>query len=69
MMFLSDFVINLMRDWQIEDVPINVLIGDKYYDIDSLYFDNEICEYMMKISGPVDYDTRATLICIERGDE
>lgn len=59
MMFVSDFVITLMREWQKEDLPINVLIGDKYYDIDSFYFDDAIHEYILKLKGGMNYETRA----------
>ena len=27
MMLLSDFVIALLKEWQIDDLPVNVLIG------------------------------------------
>ncbi|WP_407412651.1 hypothetical protein [Methanobrevibacter sp.] len=33
MMMLSDFVITLLNEWQIEDMPINVLIDDKYLKV------------------------------------
>ena len=61
-MWLSDFVLTLMKEWQIEDLPINILIGDKYYDIDSFYFDKATNEYMLKIGGEIEYKTRGDII-------
>lgn len=37
-MMLSDFVIALLKEWQIEDLPVNILIGDKYYSIKEFFF-------------------------------
>lgn len=67
-MMLSTFVINLLNEWQIEDLPINVLIDGKYYDISSFYFDKEINEYMLEIGYPIDYDTRSHVIKVKRSD-
>ena len=57
MMMLSDLVMTLLREWQIDDLPINVLIGDEYYDIEEFYFDKEIHEYILKLAGAIDYKT------------
>ena len=62
MMMLSDFVITLMKEWQIKDMPINVLIDDEYYDIEDFYFDREIHEYILKIAGAIEYQTRGEII-------
>lgn len=59
MIMLSDFVITLLKEWQLEDLPINVLIDDYYYDIEEFYFDKEIHEYILKISGANNYKHRA----------
>ena len=59
MMMLSDFVIALLNEWKLEDLPINVLIDGYYYDIDEFYFDKEIHEYILKISGAIDYEHRS----------
>lgn len=67
-MMLSAFVINLLNEWQIEDLPINVLIDGKYYDISSFYFDKEVNEYMLEIDHPIDYDTRSHVIKVKRSD-
>ena len=67
-MMLSAFVINLLNEWQIEDLPINVLIDGKYYDISSFYFDKEVNEYMLEIDHPIDYDTRSCVIKVKKGD-
>lgn len=32
MILLSDFAITLLKEWQIDDLPVNVLIDDEYYD-------------------------------------
>lgn len=39
MMLLSDFVITLLKEWRVEDLPVNILIGDEYYDIEEFFFD------------------------------
>lgn len=61
MRLLSDFVMTLLKAWKIEDLPVNVLIGDKYYDIDEFFFDSEIHEYILKLSGGIDYNTRSDI--------
>ena len=58
MMMLSDFVIVLLNNWKIEDLPINVLIDKNYYDIKEFYFDKEINEYILKLEGGIDYITK-----------
>lgn len=62
MMLLSDFVLTLLSNWKINDLPINVIIGDKYYDIADFYFDDETNEYMLKLEGAIDYETRGEII-------
>lgn len=62
MKMLSDLLMVLLNNLRIEDLPVNVLINDKYYDIDEFYFDNEINEYIMKVSGGIEYSTRGELI-------
>ena len=57
-MLLSDFVIALLREWQKGDAPVNIRIGDKYYDIKNFEFDTEIYEYMLEIEGESDYESR-----------
>ena len=61
MMMLSDFVIALLKEWQIDDLPINVLIGDKYYDIEEFFFDREINEYVLKLMGAIEYESRGNI--------
>ena len=61
-MMLSSFVIALLEQWQIEDLPVNVLIGDKYYYIEEFFFDEEIHEYILKLSKGRDYKTRADIM-------
>lgn len=46
------------------DYPLNILIGGQYYDIQEFYFDSKIFEYIMKIEGGNDFDTRAVAIPI-----
>ena len=58
---LSDFVITLLKEWKIEDLPVNILIGDEYYDIEDFFFDKEIHEYILKLSPGSDYKTRGEL--------
>lgn len=60
-MLLSDFVIALLKEWQIDDLPVNVLIGDKYYDIEDFFFDEKIHEYLLKIKGGIDYKSRGEI--------
>ena len=62
MMLLSKFVITLLNNWAIEDLPINVLIDGKYYDIEDFYFDDETNEYMLKLEGAIDYETRGEIV-------
>lgn len=62
MMMLSDFVIALLKEWQIDDLPINVLIDDKYYDIEEFFFDKEIHEYILKLTGAIDFETRGDIV-------
>ena len=42
MLLLSDFIIILLRELKIDDLPINVLIGEEYFDIEDFFFDEEI---------------------------
>ena len=58
MMMLSDFVITLLQEWKLDDLPVNVLIDGKYYDIEEFFFDKVINEYILKIDGAIDYATR-----------
>lgn len=62
MMMLSDFVFVLLKEWQIDDLPVNILIGDMYYDIEEFFFDGEIHEYILKLSEGSDYKTRADIV-------
>ena len=64
MILLSDFVITLLKEWQVEDLPVNILIEDKYYDIEEFFFDKEIHEYILKLSKGSDYNTRAEISTI-----
>ena len=59
MLLLSDFIIILLRELKIDDLPINVLIGEEYFDIEDIFFDEEIQEYILKLSKGCDYKTRA----------
>lgn len=60
-MMLSDFVIELLKEWQIEDLPVNILIGDKYYGLKEFFFDDAIHEYVLELSKGRDYKTRADI--------
>ena len=62
MKLVSDFVLELIKEWKVGDAPINILIGDRYYEITDFYFDEKICEYILKIEGGIDYQTRADTI-------
>ena len=64
MMMLSDFVITLLKEWQIEDLPVNVLIGNEYYDIEEFFFDKEIHEYILKIGGASNYEHRTDQVLV-----
>lgn len=60
MMMISEFCHEIMGMWvHHSDLPINILIGNKYYDVDSLFFDKEINEYILKLKGGIYYRTRA----------
>jgi hypothetical protein len=58
MKLVNEFVAELIKQWQLGDAPINVLIDDKYYEITDFYFDEETFEYMLKIEKGVDYKSR-----------
>lgn len=64
-MLMSDFVISLMENWKLDDLPVNIRFGNKYYDIDSVHFDPEINEFMVHISGEVDFPNRAIIINVD----
>lgn len=66
MMMLSDFVIALLKEWQIDDLPVNILIGDEYYDIEEFFFDDEIHEYILKLSKGHDYNSRGQMSTIKQ---
>ena len=59
---LSDFVIALLKEWQMGDLPANVLIGESYYGIEEFFFDEKIHEYILKLSEGSDYSTHADII-------
>ena len=60
-MMLSDFVIALLKEWQ-NNLPLNVPIGDKYYDIEEFFFDRKINEYILKLRGAMDYESRGDIV-------
>ena len=63
MMMISEFCYKTMGMWvRCGDLPINILIDNKYYDVDSLFFDKEINEYILKLEGGIDYGTRADVV-------
>lgn len=65
MKFLSDLVVELINHWQDEDLPVNILIDDQYYDIGDFFFDPQVHEYIMELEGGIDYETRGDIM-IER---
>lgn len=63
MMLLNDLFFLLAKEYAYADnLPINVLIGDKYYDIEDFFFDKEIHEHILKIGGGIDYKSRADIL-------
>lgn len=61
MMTLGDFMKTTIEELLKEDLPVNVVIGDKYYDIESLYFDKETNEYMLKLNQCSNYQNRGDI--------
>ena len=61
MMTLGDFMKITIEELLKENLPVNVVIGDKYYDIESLYFDKETNEYMLKLNQGLNYQNRGDL--------
>ena len=59
MLMLIDFVIKLLNNAKIDNAPINVKIGSKYYDVKAFFYDEEICEYILELEQGLDYDTRS----------
>ena len=63
MMMIGDFNRIVMDIWaQYGNLPVNILINGKYYDIGDLFFDKEIYEYILELKGGIDYDTRANIV-------
>lgn len=65
---LSDFTIALLKEWQKEDAPVNILIDNQYYDIGDFFFDNKIGEYQLKLepNTGANFDSRAELVSSEK---
>lgn len=58
MLMLIDFVIKLLNNAKINDAPINIKIGRKYYDVKGFFYDEKTCEYILELEQGIDYDTR-----------
>lgn len=65
-MMLSDFVITLLKEWQIEDLPVNILIGENYYGIKEFFFDEAIHEYVLELSKGSNYKTHADIVDLRK---
>ena len=67
-MMLSDFTIALLKEWQKEDAPVNILIDNQYYDIGDFFFDNKIGEYQLKLeqNTVANFDSRVKTLSSER---
>ena len=62
-MFLNDLFHVLAKEYAYSDnLPVNVLIDDKYYDVNDFFFDEDINEHILEIGGGIDYDNRADII-------
>lgn len=52
---VKDFFEVLVNAIGLSDDPVNVLVDGKLYDIKDLYFDADICEYVLELHGGYDY--------------
>lgn len=52
---LKVLVNTLIDNSSLADAPVNILIDEKLYDVTDFYYDNEICEYVMKLEGGYTY--------------
>ena len=53
---VADFLKILVNNISLSDEPVNVLIDGKLYDIKSLYFDENIYEYVLELEGGYEYN-------------
>ena len=55
MKLLSTILKTLIENLTIEDLPVNILIKDKLYDIKTFQFDPKIHEYTMELTEGYTY--------------
>lgn len=56
MKLISDFLKELIVSLTVDDLPVNVLVDGKLYDIKDLRYDHDICEYVMELYGGYEYE-------------
>ena len=56
MKMVSDLLKVLINTVSVDDIPINILIDGKLYDIKDFYYDKNICEYVMELTEGYKYE-------------
>lgn len=54
---LKVLVNNIIDNAGLADAPVNILIDGKLYDVQDFYYDNNICEYVMVLTGGYEYES------------
>ena len=52
---LSDLLLIFMKNMQIEDLPVNILVNNQLCDIKDFYFDKKIHEYVLELTEGYEY--------------
>ena len=55
MKMLSDLLLIFMKNMQIEDLPVNILVNNQLCDIKDFYFDEKIHEYVLELTEGYEY--------------
>lgn len=48
----------LLDNCDLADAPVNILIDNKLYDVQEFYYDDNIAEYVMVLTGGYEYDRK-----------
>ena len=54
---LKVLVNTLLDNTSLADAPVNILIDNQLYDVEEFYYDDGICEYVMKLTGGYEYES------------
>ena len=55
---LKVLVNTLLDNCDLADAPVNILIDNKLYDVQEFYYDDDIAEYVMVLTGGYEYDRK-----------